>query len=74
MQSSIGTGEGYFGPGSACNVYEFVVYALSVPSFMPNMAGNPGNVRTQLQALGAQILGQASLRGRSNYMMMCASI
>jgi len=72
QQCSIGQGDGYFGPGSACNVYEFVVYALSVPTFSPTQNTNQTQVRMQLQALGAQILGTASLRGRSNYMMMCA--
>jgi Raf kinase inhibitor-like YbhB/YbcL family protein len=66
-------GDGYFGPGSRCNVYEFVVYALSAPMFSPTPATDAGQVRTQLQALGAGILGSASLRGRANYMMMCAN-
>jgi hypothetical protein len=65
------TGDGYFGPGSECNVYEFVLYALSTANFMPNNNTDAGMVRTQLQNLGAQILGQASLRGRSNYNMTC---
>jgi Raf kinase inhibitor-like YbhB/YbcL family protein len=64
-------GNGYFGPGSRCNVYEFVVYALSSPMFMPTPATDAGQVRTQLQALASGILGTASLRGRANYMMMC---
>jgi Raf kinase inhibitor-like YbhB/YbcL family protein len=69
--ASFATGDGYFGPGSACNVYEFVLYALSMATFSPTPATDAGQVRTQLQALDAQILGTASLRGRSNYMMMC---
>ena len=69
--ASFAMGDGYFGPGSACNVYEFVIYALSVLTFSPTPATDAGQVRTQLQALDAQILGTASLRGRSNYMMMC---
>lgn len=64
-------GEGYFGPGSACNVYEFVLYALAVPTFSPMSPTNQTSVRMELQALGDDILGEASLRGRSNYMMMC---
>jgi Raf kinase inhibitor-like YbhB/YbcL family protein len=64
-------GNGYFGPGSRCNVYEFVVYALSAPMFSPTPATDAGQVRTQLQALAGGILATASLRGRANYMMMC---
>jgi Raf kinase inhibitor-like YbhB/YbcL family protein len=71
QQCGAGTGDGYFGPGSACNVYEFVLYALSMATFSPTSATDPTQVRTQLLALDAQILGTASLRGRSNYMMMC---
>jgi Raf kinase inhibitor-like YbhB/YbcL family protein len=65
QQCSIGTGDGYFGPGACGNVYEFVVYALSVPSFTPTMATNQTMVRQQLLALGNSILGTASMRGRS---------
>jgi Raf kinase inhibitor-like YbhB/YbcL family protein len=69
--ASFAAGNGYFGPGSKCNVYEFVVYALGRPMFSPTPATDAGQVRTQLQALGADILATASLRGRANYMMMC---
>ena len=65
QQASFGTGEGYVGSGRCGNVYEWVVYALSVPTFAPTMATNEQNVRTQLQALGTQILGTASMRARS---------
>jgi phosphatidylethanolamine-binding protein (PEBP) family uncharacterized protein len=65
QQASFGQNEGYAGSGACGNVYEFVIYALSVPTFSPTMATNQGNVRTQLQALGAQILGTASMRARS---------
>ncbi len=65
QQCSIGSGDGYFGPGACGNVYEFVVYALSIPTFSPTMATNHTMVRTQLQALGASILGTASMRARS---------
>jgi phosphatidylethanolamine-binding protein (PEBP) family uncharacterized protein len=71
QQAALGNGDGYFGPGSECNVYEFVLYALSVPMFSPTSATDQAMVRTQLQALGNQILGQASLRGRSNYNNTC---
>ena len=68
QQCSIGsgaTGDGYFGPGACGNVYEFVVYALSVPTFSPTSPTNQTMVRTQLQALGTSILGTASMRARS---------
>jgi Raf kinase inhibitor-like YbhB/YbcL family protein len=65
QQCSIGQGDGYFGPGACGNVYEFVVYALSIPTFSPTQATNQMQVRTQLQALGSQILGTASMRARS---------
>ena len=65
QQCSIGQGDGYFGSGACGNVYEFVIYALSIPTFSPTMATNQTQVRMQLQALGAQILGTASMRARS---------
>jgi Raf kinase inhibitor-like YbhB/YbcL family protein len=71
QQCNNGSGDGYFGPGSECNVYEFIVYALSTANFAPTSATMATNVRMQLQNLGNQILGQASLRGRSNYEMTC---
>ena len=57
--------EGYYGPGACGNVYEFTLYALSVPTFSPTMATVETQVRTQLLALGSSILGTASLRGRT---------
>jgi phosphatidylethanolamine-binding protein (PEBP) family uncharacterized protein len=60
------TTNGYYGPGAPCNVYEFMVYALSVATFSPTNATDQESVRTQLQALGSSILGTASLRGRTN--------
>jgi Raf kinase inhibitor-like YbhB/YbcL family protein len=60
------TSNGYYGPGAPCNVYEFVVYALGIATFSPSSATDQESVRTQLQALGASILGTASLRGRTN--------
>jgi Raf kinase inhibitor-like YbhB/YbcL family protein len=65
QQCSIGPGDGYFGSGACGNVYEFVIYALSIPTFSPTQATNQTQVRMQLQALGAQILGTASMRARS---------
>ena len=65
QQCSIGSGDGFFGPGACGNVYEFVVYALSVPTFSPTQATNQTMVRTQLLALGNQILATATMRARS---------
>jgi phosphatidylethanolamine-binding protein (PEBP) family uncharacterized protein len=69
-QASIG-GNGYFGPGSSCNVYEFMVYALSMATFTPNNATNNTQVLTQLKGLGNQILGTASVRGRQDFSGSC---
>jgi Raf kinase inhibitor-like YbhB/YbcL family protein len=60
------TSNGYYGPGAPCNVYEFMVYALSVAKFSPTSDTDQESVRTQLQALGSSILETASLRGRTN--------
>jgi hypothetical protein len=65
------TDHGYFGPGSECNVYQFVIYALSIETFSPTQATNQTQVRTQLQALDDEILGTATLTGRQNYMNGC---
>jgi Raf kinase inhibitor-like YbhB/YbcL family protein len=70
-QTSRNGNPGYAGPGSTCNVYEFIVYALSVPTFSPNQAADPTQVRMQLQALGASILGTASIRARQNVDEQC---
>jgi phosphatidylethanolamine-binding protein (PEBP) family uncharacterized protein len=71
QQANLATGDGYLGPGSACNVYEFEIYALSVMPFSPTNVTDANGVVTQLEALGSQILGTATLRGRQNYMNMC---
>lgn len=71
--ATFGQGDGYLGPGSACNVYEFVLYALSVEKFTPSNATDAAQVRTQLQGLGEQVIATANLRGRSNYNMMCSN-
>ncbi|HEY5958883.1 MAG TPA: YbhB/YbcL family Raf kinase inhibitor-like protein [Polyangiaceae bacterium] len=60
------TDDGYYGPGAPCNVYELVVYALSIATFSPTTPKDPEAVRTQLKALGASILGTTSIRGRTN--------
>ena len=60
------TSDGYYGPGAPCNVYELVVYALSISPFSPTMATDQEMVRTQLKALGSSILGTTFIRGRTN--------
>ena len=68
QQAGLGSGttdHGFYGSGACGNVYEFTIYALSVPTFSPTQATNQTMVRTQLIGLGAQILGTATLRARS---------
>jgi Raf kinase inhibitor-like YbhB/YbcL family protein len=63
---------GYIGPGAACNVYEFTVYALSVSPFAATAGScasttDAASIRTQLNGLNATtLLGTATLRGRTN--------
>jgi phosphatidylethanolamine-binding protein (PEBP) family uncharacterized protein len=71
-QASIVSGNGYFGPGSNCNVYEFTVYALSMAMFSPGNATDPEDVFTELNGLGSSaLLGKASVRGRQNFSGDC---
>jgi Raf kinase inhibitor-like YbhB/YbcL family protein len=65
-QVSISQNGGYFGPGAPCNVYEFIVYALSQPMISPPMPTQLSGVRTYVQGLGTGILGQAAIRARSD--------
>jgi phosphatidylethanolamine-binding protein (PEBP) family uncharacterized protein len=69
-QSSIAS-NGYFGPGSSCNVYEFMVYALSMATFTPDEPMDSESVLIELKALGNQILGTASVRGRQDFSGNC---
>jgi phosphatidylethanolamine-binding protein (PEBP) family uncharacterized protein len=63
--ASFASGDGYFGPGSACNVYEFMVFALAMAKFTPASTTDANAVRTALMALDdTQLLGTASVRGR----------
>jgi len=64
-------GDGYFGPESPCNVYQFTLYALSTPTFSPSQPEYVAVVLGELEALGGVILGSATLRGRTNYASMC---
>lgn len=64
-------GDGYFGPESPCNVYQFVLYALGTPTFSPSQPEYVAVVLGELEALGGTILGSATLRARANYAAMC---
>jgi phosphatidylethanolamine-binding protein (PEBP) family uncharacterized protein len=71
-QASIGSGNGYFGPGSNCNVYEFSVYALAMAMFSPDNATDPADVFMELNGLASsELLGKASVRGRQNFSGDC---
>jgi phosphatidylethanolamine-binding protein (PEBP) family uncharacterized protein len=65
QQANLGAGDGYVGPGSACNVYEFVVYALQAATFTPASTMDAAAVRTALDALSdSAVRGKASIRAR----------
>jgi Raf kinase inhibitor-like YbhB/YbcL family protein len=66
-------GDGYFGPHLPCNVFQFMLYALSTSTFSPMNPESSVLVAIELQELGAPaVLGVATLIGRSNdYMMTC---
>jgi Raf kinase inhibitor-like YbhB/YbcL family protein len=65
-------GDGYFGPHVPCNIFQFVLYALSISTFSPMDPESAVLVGIQLQELADPVLGSATLTGRSNdYMMMC---
>ncbi len=64
-------GDGYFGPESPCNVYQFVVYALSTPTLSPSQPEYVALVLGEVEALGDVILGSATLSARTNWEMAC---
>jgi Raf kinase inhibitor-like YbhB/YbcL family protein len=65
-------GDGYFGPHIPCNVFQFMLFALSTSTFSPMEPDSAGLVFIELQELGEPVLGSATLSGRSNdYMMSC---
>jgi Raf kinase inhibitor-like YbhB/YbcL family protein len=65
-------GDGYLGPHVPCNVFQFLLFALSTPTFSPKETESSALVWIELQDLGDPILGTATLTGRSNnYMMTC---
>jgi Raf kinase inhibitor-like YbhB/YbcL family protein len=58
-------GDGYLGPQAPCNVYEFVLYALSLETFAPEKPEYVTLVGDELENLGDAILGRATLSGRN---------
>lgn len=65
--ASFADGNGYFGPGSCENVYEFKVYALNVEDFTPQMSMSPDQIQDELEGASSDIvLATATLRGRAN--------
>jgi phosphatidylethanolamine-binding protein (PEBP) family uncharacterized protein len=62
-QRSFRPDDGFAGSGAAGNVYEFVLYALSVPSFEAN-SGDAGEIKDEIVNSG-DVLGTATLRARS---------
>jgi Raf kinase inhibitor-like YbhB/YbcL family protein len=64
--------DGYFGPHMPCNVFEFQLFALGVPTFTPENADSAVLVHAQLQNLDPPALGLTRLTGRANdYDMTC---
>ncbi len=63
-QVSIGGDIGFVGSGACGNVYEFVLFALSVPSFDP-ASGNPDAVEDEL-AESDDVIATTTMRARSN--------
>lgn len=64
-QVNLGQGDGYFGPGSCSNVYEFKIYAINVESFTPESAMSPDTIQDELEESDI-VLDTATLRGRAN--------
>lgn len=64
--------DGYFGPHMPCNVFDFELYALSLPTFSPENPDSAVLVHIELQELGEPVLGIAKLTGRcGDYDMTC---
>ena len=67
VNASFAEGNGYFGPGSCENVYEFKLYALNVEDYTPQNAGSPDMIQDELEGASADIVVEAvTLRGRAN--------
>lgn len=65
QQVSLGPGDGYFGPGSCMNVYEFKIYAINTASYTPQSAMSADTIQDELEESDI-VLGTATLRGRAN--------
>lgn len=64
--------DGYFGGHMPCNVMEFQLFALSVPTFTPADTDSAVLIHIELQKLEAELLGVTRLRGRvADYGMTC---
>ena len=63
-QVSIRDDNGFMGSGACGNVYELVLFALSVPSFEP-MSDDPDEVEDEITTSG-DVIGTTTLRARSN--------
>lgn len=67
VNASFAEGNGYFGPGSCENVYEFKLYALNVEDYTPANAMSPDTIQDELEGASADIVVEAvTLRGRAN--------
>jgi len=56
---------GYEGSGQCGNVYEFVLYALSTPSFEPSSTDSPDDVEAELE-LSDDVLDTTTMHARSD--------
>lgn len=67
VNASFAQGNGYFGPGSCSNVYEFKLYALNIADYTPANASTPDMIQDELEGPRADIvLDAVTLRGRAN--------
>jgi hypothetical protein len=64
-------GDGYFGPTSPCNVYQFELFALAIETFSPTNEEYAAVAKAELEELGDAILAQATLTARGNASMEC---
>lgn len=64
-QVSVRGDGGFTGSGRCGNVYEFVLYALDTPSFVPDDTGSPDDVEAALEA-SSSVLTTTKIRARSN--------
>jgi hypothetical protein len=65
QQASFRDTSGYTGSGACGNVYEFVLYALSTPTFTPADPADQNAVQDALDA-SDDVLATATLRARSD--------